>query len=96
MIVRPFSISCYCFYCPDDLNDLNVLNYLNVDTYNNFFVSACREGHYGLNCSRVCLSNCKSCKPTDGTCSCSAGWMGANCSIGNWFCTIQEYLTTLE
>ncbi|XP_078329598.1 uncharacterized protein LOC111116561 [Crassostrea virginica] len=42
----------------------------------------CKEGYYGRNCSRVCPSNCKTCKPTDGTCSCYAGWMGPNCSIG--------------
>nr|XP_022306102.1 receptor-type tyrosine-protein phosphatase epsilon-like [Crassostrea virginica] len=40
----------------------------------------CRNGYYGQNCSSVCSTNCKNCKHTDGTCSCSAGWMGPNCS----------------
>ena len=44
--------------------------------------TACSDGYYGQNCSHACSSNCKTCKPTDGTCSCYAGWMGPNCSIG--------------
>nr|XP_022311643.1 multiple epidermal growth factor-like domains protein 10 [Crassostrea virginica] len=41
---------------------------------------ACKEGYYGLNCLYACSSNCKTCKYTDGTCSCQAGWKGSNCS----------------
>lgn len=48
-------------------------------------VVACRKGYYGRNCSRTCPSNCKACKATDGTCSCDAGWMGPNCSIGIFY-----------
>ncbi|XP_078329579.1 receptor-type tyrosine-protein phosphatase epsilon-like [Crassostrea virginica] len=40
----------------------------------------CRNGYYGQNCSSLCSTNCKNCKHTDGTCSCSTGWMGPNCS----------------
>ena len=45
------------------------------------FVAVCREGYYGQKCIRACPAACKSCKPTDGTCSCHAGWMGPNCTI---------------
>nr|XP_022305773.1 multiple epidermal growth factor-like domains protein 10 [Crassostrea virginica] len=41
---------------------------------------ACKEGYYGQNCLLACSSNCKTCKYTDGTCSCQAGWKGSNCS----------------
>ena len=44
--------------------------------------SACRDGYYGQSCFRACPATCKSCKPTDGTCSCYAGWMGPDCTIG--------------
>nr|XP_022311776.1 multiple epidermal growth factor-like domains protein 10 isoform X2 [Crassostrea virginica] len=43
---------------------------------------SCEPGLYGKNCSHICSSNCKTCKHTDGTCSCHAGWSGPNCSIG--------------
>ncbi|XP_078329590.1 uncharacterized protein LOC111112689 [Crassostrea virginica] len=43
--------------------------------------ASCKNGFYGVNCSSVCSLNCRTCKPTDGTCSCYAGWMGPNCSI---------------
>ena len=46
------------------------------------FVVACSEGYYGQSCFRACPATCKSCKPTDGTCSCYAGWMGPDCTIG--------------
>ena len=50
-------------------------------------VLACEHGRYGKNCSHNCSSNCKTCKHTDGTCSCYAGWSGPNCSIGIYvFC----------
>nr|XP_022311265.1 scavenger receptor class F member 2-like [Crassostrea virginica] len=42
----------------------------------------CKEGYHGQNCSHLCSPNCKTCKHTDETCSCQAGWMGPNCSIG--------------
>ncbi|XP_078330664.1 uncharacterized protein LOC144624641 [Crassostrea virginica] len=40
----------------------------------------CKEGYYGQNCLLACSSNCKTCKYTDGTCSCQAGWKGSNCT----------------
>nr|XP_022311625.1 receptor-type tyrosine-protein phosphatase epsilon-like isoform X1 [Crassostrea virginica] len=43
--------------------------------------SSCKDGYYGINCSGVCPSHCRKCNPTDGTCSCYAGWTGSNCSI---------------
>ncbi|XP_078330762.1 uncharacterized protein LOC111117668 [Crassostrea virginica] len=43
---------------------------------------SCEHGRYGKNCSQVCSLNCKTCRHTDGTCSCHAGWSGPNCSIG--------------
>nr|XP_022312538.1 multiple epidermal growth factor-like domains protein 10 isoform X2 [Crassostrea virginica] len=43
---------------------------------------SCESGRYGKNCSHTCSKNCKTCKHTDGTCSCYAGWSGPNCSIG--------------
>ena len=47
------------------------------------YFAACKNGYYGQNCSRVCSSDCKTCKPTDGTCTCDAGWMGPYCRTGN-------------
>nr|XP_022312536.1 multiple epidermal growth factor-like domains protein 10 [Crassostrea virginica] len=41
---------------------------------------SCTNGSYGTNCSGVCSPNCKTCRHTDGRCSCKAGWMGFNCS----------------
>ena len=49
-----------------------------------FYSTVCKNGYYGQNCSSVCSPNCKNCKPTDGTCSCYAGWMEPNCSTGNF------------
>lgn len=45
--------------------------------------TACQPGYYGTNCSFSCLPNCKTCRHTDGLCSCKAGWMGDDCSIGD-------------
>lgn len=45
--------------------------------------TACQPGYYGTNCSLACSPNCKTCRHTDGLCSCKAGWMGHNCSKGN-------------
>nr|XP_022305532.1 receptor-type tyrosine-protein phosphatase epsilon-like [Crassostrea virginica] len=43
--------------------------------------TSCEHGRYGKNCSHTCSKNCKTCRHTDGACSCSAGWSGPNCSI---------------
>nr|XP_022305535.1 receptor-type tyrosine-protein phosphatase alpha-like isoform X2 [Crassostrea virginica] len=43
--------------------------------------TSCEHRRYGKNCSRTCSPNCKTCKHTDGTCRCHAGWSGPNCSI---------------
>lgn len=50
--------------------------------------TACQPGYYGTNCSLVCPSNCKTCRHTDGLCSCKAGWMGHNCTIGDYIDTL--------
>eukprot|EP00105_Crassostrea_gigas_P043581 XP_019927729.1 PREDICTED: multiple epidermal growth factor-like domains protein 10 [Crassostrea gigas] len=42
---------------------------------------SCHHGYYGKNCSLVCPLNCKTCRHTDGLCSCKAGWMGQDCSV---------------
>ena len=47
-----------------------------------FYFIACTDGYYGINCSGVCPSHCRTCNPTDGTCGCYAGWTGPNCSFG--------------
>lgn len=48
------------------------------------------EGYYGKNCSHVCPPNCKTCRNTDGLCTCMEGWMGYDCSHGR--CSIgSEY-----
>lgn len=44
--------------------------------------SACKKGYYGANCSYVCSKNCKTCRPTDGKCTCLAGWTGHSCDRG--------------
>eukprot|EP00105_Crassostrea_gigas_P031105 XP_011453688.2 PREDICTED: uncharacterized protein LOC105346686 [Crassostrea gigas] len=44
--------------------------------------TACKEGHYGRNCSFFCSPNCKTCRHTDGTCACKEGWMGPSCTTG--------------
>ncbi|XP_078330768.1 uncharacterized protein LOC111117643 [Crassostrea virginica] len=41
---------------------------------------SCANGYYGKNCSSVCSPNCKTCRHTDGQCSCFAGWNGFYCS----------------
>nr|XP_022311632.1 receptor-type tyrosine-protein phosphatase epsilon-like [Crassostrea virginica] len=43
--------------------------------------TSCADRYYGMNCSNSCPINCKTCKHTDGTCSCNPGWRGPNCSI---------------
>eukprot|EP00105_Crassostrea_gigas_P046747 XP_019930895.1 PREDICTED: multiple epidermal growth factor-like domains protein 6 isoform X1 [Crassostrea gigas] len=40
----------------------------------------CELGYYGKNCSLACSPNCKTCRHTDGMCSCKAGWRGHNCT----------------
>lgn len=44
--------------------------------------TACQPGYFGTNCSFTCSPNCKTCRHTDGLCSCRAGWMGHECSVG--------------
>ena len=58
--------------------------------------AACKIGYYGQNCSSVCSSDCKTCKPTDGTCSCSAGWMVQNCRIGIVFLKLFKNILSLK
>lgn len=50
-----------------------------------FYPPACAEGYFGANCSRKCSPHCKpdTCRHADGSCTCTAGWMGNNCTTGN-------------
>lgn len=54
-----------------------------------FCISACAKGYYGRHCSYVCSLNCKTCRHTDGMCSCEAGWMGLNCTTGTCILTTR-------
>lgn len=42
---------------------------------------SCQPGYFGTNCSFPCWPHCKTCRNTDGRCSCRAGWRGHDCSI---------------
>nr|XP_022305066.1 multiple epidermal growth factor-like domains protein 10 isoform X2 [Crassostrea virginica] len=42
--------------------------------------TSCRQGFYGNNCSSGCSPNCKTCKHTDGSCTCYAGWSRPDCT----------------
>lgn len=44
--------------------------------------SACPPGRYGKRCVPCKCNNHSSCHPSDGTCSCLAGWTGPDCSEG--------------
>lgn len=47
---------------------------------------ACIDGYYGPDCSKKCQSNCRTCRHTDGMCTCDAGWIGPKCNSGiNYF-----------
>lgn len=47
---------------------------------------ACKTGYFGRNCSRVCSPNCKAdtCRHTDGSCTCAAGYTDFNCTTGKY------------
>ena len=75
-------ISKFHFYSVLDYSFVNDYVSYMFNCWGFLYVAACKKGYYGQNCSRVCSSNCKKCKPTDGTCSCYAGWMGPNCRTG--------------
>lgn len=47
-----------------------------------YYILACPEGSYGKHCSFCCSPNCKTCRHTDGVCTCKAGWTGWNCTTG--------------
>lgn len=56
------------------------------------------EGYFGTNCSRECSPYCKhdTCQHTDGSCSsCAAGWMGNNCTTGNFFRQLFLFILTM-
>lgn len=42
--------------------------------------TACPPGRYGKRCVPCKCNNHSSCHPSDGTCSCLAGWTGPDCS----------------
>ena len=47
----------------------------------NSFITVCPEGMFGDNCGQECqCQNGASCNHVDGTCICSAGYMGITCS----------------
>lgn len=47
---------------------------------------ACNDRYYGTNCSKKCQTNCKTCRNTDGKCTCKSGWIGPSCNTGiNYF-----------
>lgn len=44
-------------------------------------LDVCPEGTYGLNCQQKCAcQNGAKCIPKDGSCLCSKGWRGKNCT----------------
>nr|XP_034321045.1 protein draper isoform X1 [Crassostrea gigas] len=57
--------------CPSGCQD----GYLGTDC-----TKTCPEGSYGKHCSFCCSPNCKTCRHTDGVCTCKAGWTGWNCT----------------
>lgn len=59
-----------------------------------FLPLACKEGYFGRNCSQVCSPNCKpdTCRHTDGSCTCAAGYMDYNCTTGKYI-TANLYFT---
>jgi len=47
----------------------------------NYFITVCPEGTFGDNCEQECqCQNGANCNHVDGTCVCSAGYMGTTCS----------------
>lgn len=49
-------------------------------SYHASLSSACPPGRYGKRCVPCKCNNHSSCHPSDGTCSCLAGWTGSDCS----------------
>lgn len=44
-------------------------------------LQSCPEGKFGANCSNNCTcKNGATCDPVNGTCTCTQGWKGRNCS----------------
>ena len=66
-----------CFY---QFSSLTL--YIRIETSIYTIFLACEHRRYGKNCSHTCSKNCKTCRHTDGRCSCYAGWSGSNCSFG--------------
>lgn len=58
-----------------------------------FIISACKEGYFGINCSRKCSPDCKpdTCRHTDGWCLRDEGLKDGNCTTGT-FCRINIFL----
>lgn len=62
-----------------------------------FFIIACREGWFGVNCSQQCSGHCRdnaTCNHVTGQCDggCNAGWTGTLCEQGIFFsfCFVQD------
>lgn len=46
------------------------------------FLKACKKGYFRKSCSSICVPHCKTCRHTDGHCSCFAGYTVYGCTTG--------------
>ena len=65
-----------------------------------YFVSACPNGYFGLNCQDECSNNCKNdeaCEPHTGFCpnGCKRGFTGDNCNQCNLFLGLQNVINVM-
>lgn len=60
---------------------------------------ACIDGYHGTNCSKKCQSNCKTCRHTDGMCTCRSDLIGPSCTTGINYITdkiTKQWLNTIN